>query len=175
MTTTETLPSILDQPLISRIRRNHGLEHATMHVLSKNYPRTSLAGHSDTKGFWIIGDVPEDAVSAAADEALRRLRNGEKQLAVHPNCGTNFATSGIVAGLAASLGMFGAGSQLRSKLERIPLAITLATFGLIVAQPLGLRIQRKITTSGEPGDLEIVEIRPSQRRNLKAYHILTQG
>jgi hypothetical protein len=46
-----------DIPVISRVQRNHGLEHATLHILSQRYPKQSLSGHSDTGGFWIIGDV----------------------------------------------------------------------------------------------------------------------
>lgn len=170
-----TFSTILDLPMISRIRRNHGLEHATIHILSRQHPKTSMAGYSDMHGFWIIGDVTPEALRSAAQEALTRLNNGEKQLALHPNCGTNFATSGIIAGLAASLAMFGAGSQLKSKLERIPFAMTLATLGLILAQPLGMKIQRHVTTSGDPAGLQIGEIQESQRGRVKAFRVLTQG
>ena len=83
-----------DIPVISRVQRNHGLEHATLHILSQRYPKQSLAGHSDTAGFWIIGDVTIEDVYESVEEALSRLRNGEKHLAVHRNCGTNFVTSG---------------------------------------------------------------------------------
>ena len=72
-----------DIPIVSRVRRNHGLEHATLHILSQRYPKRSLAGHSDTGGFWILGDVSIEDVYEAVEEALSRLRNGEKHLAVH--------------------------------------------------------------------------------------------
>lgn len=167
--------SVLDYPILSRIRRNHGVEHATLHVLSKHHPNTRMAGHSDMNGFWILGDVSLEEVRSAVQEALQRLRNGEKSLAVHPNCGTNFATAGISAGIAASLAMFGAGSRLRNKLERVPLAITLATLALIIAQPLGMKIQRQITTSGEPEGLELVDIRETTRGRVQAYRVTTEG
>ena len=32
------LDPILNLPILSRIRRNHGLEHATLHVLSRRHP-----------------------------------------------------------------------------------------------------------------------------------------
>ena len=64
--------SILDSDLVSRIRRNHGLEHATLHVLGRRYPQKPLAGHSDMNGFWIIGDVSTDDLQSAIVEALRR-------------------------------------------------------------------------------------------------------
>lgn len=160
---------------ISRIRRNHGLEHATLHILAERYPKVSMAGHSNATGFWLLGDVPTEAVESAADEALTRLRAGEHNLAVHPNCGTNFVASGAVAGVAGAAAMFGVGRRLQDKLERLPLAATLATLGLIMAQPLGLMLQEKVTTSGDPGDLEVVEIIPSTKGRIKAHRVVTRG
>jgi hypothetical protein len=173
--TSTTSLSLFNQPFLSRIRRNHGLEHATLHVLAESHPRTRLAGHSDMNGFWIIGNITENELRDGVFNALSRLRSGESQLAVHPNCGTNFATSGLVAGLAAALSMFGAGNRLRDKLERVPLAITLATLALIVAQPLGLIVQRKVTTSGNPGELEVLEIRSKRKGKVNAYRVVTRG
>jgi hypothetical protein len=167
--------SILDTPTISRIRRNHGLEHATLHLLAEKYPRTPLAGHSDWNGFWILGDVPTEDIRLSVSEALQRLRTGEHSLAVHPNCGTNLATSGIFAGLAAGLAMFGAGQRLRDKLDRLPAAIMLSTFALLLAQPVGLLIQERVTTSGEPGDLQVTAINLSSRGQVKAHRVLTEG
>jgi hypothetical protein len=174
-TTTNSFESSIGVQALSRIRRNHGLEHATLHILSERLPRTAMAGHSDLGGFWLLGNVPTEAVQSAVEEALNRLRAGEKYLAVHPNCGTNFAVSGTIAGLAGALALLGAGRSWRDKVERLPLAASLATIGLIVAQPLGLLVQERITTSGEPGDLEIVEVIPSPRGRVMAHHITTRG
>ena len=69
----------------------------------------------------------------------------------------------------------GVGRSWRDKLGRLPLAASLATIGLIAAQPLGLLVQERITTSGEPGDLEIVEIVPSPRGRIMAHRITTRG
>lgn len=166
---------LLDMPFLSRIRRNHGLEHASLHILSERFPGISLAGHSDTGGFWLLGNVPTAEVQSAVEEALRRLRAGERRLAIHPNCGTNFVTSGTLAGLAAGLAMFGAGRRLRDKVERLPLAASFATLALIAAQPLGLLLQETITTSGEPGALEVVEIIPSRNGRLDVHRVVTRG
>lgn len=172
---SDLLPSLLEFAPISRIRRNHGLEHATLNILTRRYPQLALAGHSDLNGFWILGNISVADLQSAILEALERLHGGEYKLAVHPNCGTNFVTSGLFAGGAASVAMFGAGQRLRDKLERIPLAATLATLALIVAQPLGLLVQERITTSGKPDSLEIAEIIPTQRGRFKAYRIITKG
>ena len=159
--------------VVSRIRRNHGLEHATLHMLSEKHPRQSLAGHSDAEGFWIVGNVPLAAVEEAAALALSRLQGGEKELAVHPNCGTNFVASGLIAGIVAWLAMLGGAKNWRNKLERIPVVISLTTIALFVAQPIGLLLQARVTTSGEPGNLRINRVISTQRGQFPAYRILT--
>jgi hypothetical protein len=166
--------TLLNLPLISRIRRNHGLEHATLHVLSRRNPGKKMGGYSDFRGFWLVGDLSIEQVREGVEEALGRLKAGEHHLAVHPNCGTNFATTGSLAGFAGVIGMLGVGSRRRDKLERLPLVATLATLTLIFAQPLGLSVQKRLTTSGQPGNLTIIDVIPLKRRNVKTYRILTK-
>ena len=170
-----TLQSVLEVPLISRLRRNHGLEHATLHVLAQRFPRQPMAGYSDPGGFWIVGSVSTEALRSSVDEALARLQAGEAGLAVHPNCGTNFVTSGVLAGGAAALVMFNAGRRLRDKLERLPLAASLATLALIAAQPLGLLLQARVTTSGFPGALQVAQIIPPRPGGAPVHRVLTRG
>jgi hypothetical protein len=167
--------NILEFPIFSRVRRNHGLEHATLHMLSKNLPHTMLAGHSDMGGFWIIGEVPSETLHISVQEAISRLRSGESSLAIHPNCGTNFATAGILAGLAGAVAMLGSGKSLRDKLNRLPFAAVLATLALVAAQPLGLVVQERLTTSGSPGSLEVTSITHRKQGRLTAHRIQTRG
>ena len=169
------IQSILNQRSISRIRRNHGLEHATMTILAQRYPNTPMAGRSNTIGFWLLGEVPTEAVQEAVTEALARLKAGEHHLAVHPHCGTNYVVSGTLAGLAGATAMSGVGPRFRDKLDRLPLAASLATMALIASQPLASLLQARLTTSGEPGDLEVVEILPTRRGGIMAHHVVTQG
>lgn len=166
---------ILNFPLISRIRRNHGLEHATLHILAHYLPHTMLAGHSDLGGYWIIGDVPTETLHLAVQEAITRLRAGESSLAIHPNCGTNYATMGTLAGLAGAAAMLGSGRHLRDKLNRLPLAAVLATITLIFSRPLGLLIQERVTTSGNPGSLEVTMITHKSQGRVSIHRILTEG
>jgi len=166
---------ILESAPVSRIRRNHGLEHATLHILGERFPGRAMAGHSDLGGFWIVGDLSLEEISAAVDAALARLKAGESKLAVHPNCGTNFAAGGIMAGLAAGLVMFGVGKRLRDNLDRLPTAIIFATLALIAAQPVGLLLQERVTTSGSPGDLRVVDIQPRSQGKLTAHRVVTEG
>jgi hypothetical protein len=166
--------SILDLPAISRIRRNHGLEHATLTILSRRRPSLSLSGISSTGGFLIVGNVETADLQTAAQEALTRMNNGEQYLAVHPNCGTNMVTSGLIAGILAWLGMAGAKDN-KEKRSRLPLVISLVTLSLIYSRPLGPIIQEKITTSGKPKGLQIIEIIPFSMGKLKIHRIVTTG
>ncbi|MCW5874979.1 MAG: hypothetical protein KIS88_10080 [Anaerolineales bacterium] len=166
--------SLLDRSAFSRLRRNHGLEHASIHVLSRTHPRISTAGHSDPGGFWLLGELSTQAVHDAVEEALARLRAGEHSLAIHPNCGTNLVTASVTAGLGGAFAL-GSARTDRERLERLPLAILFAMGGLLLARPLGTRIQQRVTTSGEPGDLRIVEIRRSQRGRFTAHRVVTAG
>ena len=161
--------------LISRVRRNHGLEHATIHLLSRQHPNTFLAGHSDPEGFWLIGNVPTETVEAAVHEALERLRDGERRLAIHPGCGTNYLVSGGLAALAGALAMLGAGKRWRDKADRLPLAVMFGTVALMFSQPLGYLLQEKVTTDGDPGALEIVDIIPTRQGHFTAHRVLTRG
>ncbi len=144
-------------------------------MLARQVQNRPLAGHSDAGGFWLMGEITTEEAMAAAQEALRRLRAGEHQLAIHPNCGTNFVTWGAAAGMAGAAAMFGAGRRWRDKLERLPLAALFATVALLFAQPLGFRIQERITTSGDPGDLEIVEVIRTRRGRGVAHRVITKG
>ncbi|MFC2063794.1 DUF6391 domain-containing protein [Chloroflexota bacterium] len=166
--------SILDLPTISRIRRNHGLEHASLTILSKNKPGVRTAGISYPGGFLIAGDVDISEIQNSVQQALERMRNGEHQLAVHPNCGTNMTTSGILAGVAAWLGMTGAKDQ-RERRNRLPLVISLVTLSLIYSRPLGPIIQERITTSGNPEGLQVMEIIPFRLGNLCIHRVITTG
>ncbi|MBG0788083.1 MAG: hypothetical protein H0S79_23605 [Anaerolineaceae bacterium] len=167
--------SLLDLKPVSRVRRNHGLEHATMHVLGKKFPHVALAGYSDPAGFTIVGNVTTEDVAEAAIEALKKLRNGEAQLATHKNCGTNFVVSGAFAGLAAWLGTLGAGKEFKKKLSRLPLMMLLASIALVVAQPLGPIVQKQITTSGDPEGLELVRVETAFRAGQRLHRVITEG
>jgi hypothetical protein len=166
--------NILEITPLSRIRRNHGLEHATIHILSRKVQNTPMAGHSDTGGFWLIGDLDTEQVRASVHEALQRMKNGEHKLAVHPNCGTNFVTAGMAGGLAGAAAMFGA-RKWTDRVARLPLAVSLATLALIFTQPFGFLVQERITTSGRPGAMEIVEVTPSRRGRFTAHRVITRG
>lgn len=153
---------------VSRIRRNHGLEHATIHMLSEKHKNFSAQGNSDHRGFHlnIYGDISEEDVIHAVEEAYRRMKGGEHHLAVHPNCGTVLLTTATMTTLAAQT-VFSleqkrqrrAVSDLSVLANALPSAVLAVVVALIVSRPLGVRLQALFTTEGDLGDLEIVRIR----------------
>jgi hypothetical protein len=84
-------------------------------------------------------------------------------------------TAGTIAGIAGAVAMAGVGRRWNERLERLPLAASLATVALILSQPLGLKIQEQVTTCGEPGSLQVVDIIPTRRGRIKAHQIITRG
>lgn len=158
--------NLLEIPPISTIRRNHGIEHATVHVLVEHHPSVQLVGRADTRGFNIYGNVRTDWLKAAATEALARMQNGEGYLAVHPRCGTNLVVAGLLTAGAAFLA-FGRKPNIR-KLPDVILATTLALF---VSQPIGLKLQEYVTTSPDALGAQIVGIRQQALGGLMIQHV----
>ena len=184
-------------PYILRVRRNHGLEHATIHVLNgRNY---RLSGRSGESGFILVGDVPTAQVESAVAEALSRMKAGEHKLAVHPNCGTNLTATILLVTAAAFLGSLDwQNSQLRppegtfslgeegnpaaraespirrrpgsgrSLLDRITVTAGLMTLALLVSTPLGMRLQR-LTTLTTIGNRVLAQVVPLKRG--QAYRV----
>ena len=153
----QILKMFTNQP-VNHVRRNHALEHATLHVLGRLRPGRMLAGYSDLMGFWILGEVEIEDVQQAVEEALARLRAGEHKLAIQPNCGTNLAVSGLAAGGLAWMGMLGTRGKLGRQLRRLPLAVLLGVIGYQLAQPLGPRLQQQITTNADVTHLSVLEV-----------------
>ena len=164
-----------DSPLVTKIRRNHGLEHATIHILSRRNTSLSLVGRSDWNGFTLYGPIDTQEVKQAAVEALHRLRRGESDLAVHPRCGTVLATTGLLTALAAflAISLDGDSRQSRFRWSTIPGAVLAATGAAILAQPLGMILQKQFTTSGYPGNLEIKDISVNAETGIIKHRVNT--
>jgi hypothetical protein len=168
------MSSLLNQPTLLHIRRNHALEHATIHLLSTRPRRAVLVGLSDTRGFLLLGEAATEEVEGAVYQALKRLQAGEDRLAVHPNCGTNLITGAALAGSASFL-VTGLTRRRRwtDWLDQLPLALLAATLGLILAQPLGPLLQRRITTEARLGNLQVTSVRRIRWRGLTLHRVLT--
>lgn len=154
-------------PLIAHLRGNHALEHATMHILAQRAPGRYLMARTTPCGFSLYGQVTPDAVAQAAREAWTRLQTGQRHLAIHPNCGTNIATAGVLAGFGAFLAL--EAHRPRSRWERLSQVLWATTLGVLLAQPLGRWVQAWLTTSSEVEKARIEKI-TSQRQGSFLRH-----
>jgi hypothetical protein len=154
--------------IVTSVRQNHALEHATVHVLTRHNPYLRLVGRSTSTGFYIYGPVDTQELANAATEALARLQQGESNLAVHPRCGTNLAVTGLLAGVAA----FGATlGRPRNRLDRLPVAIIAATLAAVAAQPLAYTVQERVTTSPDLDGVYVRGIDRSERGGIVIHKV----
>lgn len=167
------LQPALDIPYILRTRRNHGLEHATIHVMAGKVARLRIAGRSDDRGFYLFGNVSTDMVEECVTGALARMQAGEHHLAVHPNCGTNLVTTASMVAGASLVALMGSEREQGGKLGRLPLMILGIMLALIFSEPLGMQFQASVTTLGNPGDLRILSISRKQRGKLVIHRVRT--
>jgi len=152
---------ILDLPFILETRRNHALEHATLHILAEHHTG-SMAGHSNPTGFFLLGDFSTQDAWFAVTEALERLREGESGLAIHEGCGTNMATNALFGAGLSWFVLRGAKSTLM-RILLIPLAVVFGIIGFLIARPLGPKLQQYVTTEADMGHMQIVDIIPIRK------------
>lgn len=152
--------------LARRTRQHHAIEHATLHLLAQRLPHARLVGLSDPYGFTIFGNVEPSIVQRAAGDALLRLQAGERHLAIHPNCGTNMATTALMVSAAALL----AAAGQRSLTDRFMRTTLFVVPALVASQPLGLRAQ-EYTTLADVGDRWLAGMRAARLGGLRLCRI----
>jgi ABC-type multidrug transport system fused ATPase/permease subunit len=146
------------------LRRNHALEHATIVVIMEREPGRKLNGFSTDGGFFVQGIRSLEEVDSAAREALRRLRNGEKKLAVHRNCGTTIVAANLLAAFFF-LCAVGVGLALGWDLYLLILGGVLLSFVLRV--PLSLLLQRFVTTNSDLSNAEVGWVEPARPQDMR--------
>ncbi len=146
--------------LLRRIRRNHALEHATIELLNRRYPRAQIIGFSGPVGFKLYTSLSSKEVVPVVMQALKLLQAGRQELRVHANCGTNLVATATLTTLAATVGLHlgGRPRTFLKRLERFPQAVLLSTLALVFARPVGVWLQRHVTTEANLEDSEIVAI-----------------
>nr|BBH91482.1 hypothetical protein KTC_62330 [Thermosporothrix sp. COM3] len=152
------------------VKQNHALEHATIVLLSRQYPEVRLSGISFAAGFFAFGNVPTEAILPAAEEALHLLRTTHPDMAVHERCGTNLAVAGILSGLAAM-----AIARLKRPYSTANNVILASTAALVLARPLGLTIQRFVTTQTPNSSMRILEVKPMKVFGANAHFVRTEN
>ena len=146
------------------LRRNHALEHATIVVMMEREPGRRLNGFSTDDGFFVQGVRSLAEVESAAREAIRRLQNGEKGLAIHRNCGTTIVAANLLAAVLF-LAALGIGLSLDWNVYLLILGSVVLAFALRV--PLSLLLQRFVTTDADLSNAEVGWVEPANPADLK--------
>ena len=146
------------------LRRNHALEHATIVVMMEREPGRRLNGFSTDDGFFVQGVRSMEEVDSAAREALRRLRRGQRRLAVHRNCGTTLVAANLLAAVffLASLGV---GLYMGWPLYLLIVGSVALAFLLRV--PLSLILQRFVTTDSDLSNAEVGWAEPARPQDMR--------
>ena len=152
------------------VKQNHALEHATIVLLSKKYPDVRLAGISFAAGFFVFGDLPTEAIYPAAQEALNLLRTTSPELAIHERCGTNLAVTGLLTSLSAMTV-----ARMRRPYGSFNNVVLATTAALILSRPLGLTVQRHVTTQTPNASMTILGVKPMSLFGTPAHFVSTDN
>jgi hypothetical protein len=146
------------------LRRNHALEHATIVVMMEKESHRKFNGFSTDEGFFVQGVRSTEEVDSAAREALRRLRAGEKKLAVHRNCGTTIVAANLLAAVFF-LGAIGLGLYLGWDIYLLILGGIVLS--LLLRVPLSLLLQRFVTTNADLSNAEVGWVEPAKPQEMR--------
>lgn len=152
------------------VRENHALEHATIVLLSKRFPEARLSGISFATGFFVFGELPTDVIRPMAEQALARLRGGEPEMAIHERCGTNLAVSGMLTGLSAMTV-----ARMRKPYNNFNNVVLATTVALVLSRPLGLMVQRYVTTRTPGREMKITDVKQMSIFGAPAHFVQTDN
>ena len=152
------------------VKQNHALEHATIVLLSRKYPDVRFAGISFAAGSFVFGDVPTEAILPAAQEALTLLRTTSPELAIHERCGTNLAVTAMVTGISAMTV-----ARMRRPFGTVNNVILATMAAMIASRPLGLTVQRYVTTQTPNPSVMITDVRKLSVFGAPAHFVSTEN
>lgn len=134
-------------------RRNHSCEHATVNVLEELLgPLPGVGGVATKDGFYIWGaeGLHPSVLADAARTGLRRMKLGERALAIHARCGTSLLMGRFVFAVAFLVLLVTTGYL---SLLNVAIALVASWF---LGKPLGALAQRYATTSPDVGPVQLV-------------------
>ncbi len=153
--------------LFERFQRNHAIEHATLHLLGRLPQRMRLVARSDWEGFSLYGQVETETLAWAAQEGLRALQAGQRELAVHPRCGTHVAVSALLA--MAAYGLASATGVRRRAPHLAALSMVAAVAAL--SQPLSRAAQAHLFTNTDLPRATIVGIERTEHNGMPVHRV----
>ncbi len=156
------------------LRQVHALEHATVWVLSnlenkQNRDNTSIGGLATEQGFFLYGKINLLLLDKAVKIALKRLQQGEWDLALHPRCGTNAAVAAAMTTTAMLAAHVILPKDFFSQIVGIGLTGLACNH---LAPEIGMSVQKYLTTS-IPFNLKIQEISKEIDQQGRSAHFIS--
>ena len=161
-------------PAVDRTRRNHGLEHATLTMLARRNPQLRLVGRSTAAGFYLYGNVSTEAVQVRWPKPSSTCRTARpswpstrtaaptlSSLASRPPAPPTSVSSAPITGASVGAGC--------------PWWPSFPPWPSWPRQPVGLAVQRDITTSGDMRDLAVTRIERNQTGAFVTHFVGTEG
>jgi hypothetical protein len=139
------------------VRRNHVLEHATIHFLEATCKRR-LSGRTARDGFRVCGHSSSREIKKAFDEVRRTVRAGDPLPYISPRCGSNVVS-------ALGLALFVALVRL---LVQPPLMVRASALAGVVVFLVGMRhgignwVQRRFFMATDFDEVSLREVREVQ-------------
>ncbi|HEX9414342.1 MAG TPA: DUF6391 domain-containing protein, partial [Ktedonobacterales bacterium] len=93
----------------------------------------------------------------------------EPELAIHERCGTNLAVAGMLTGLSAMTV-----TRLRKPYSTFNNVILASTTALVLARPLGLLVQKYVTTRTPSPAMRIIGVRRLTVLGSPAHFVRTE-
>lgn len=140
-----------------RMRQNHALEHATINVLRTRYRISGIVGMPAKDGFHIRGRVTPDTVVSATQEALRRLKRGEKELARSRSCPTSLVATQVLLAVIFLIIVLAIWREFSAP----PFLVALLG-GALLGPPVSPYVQRLLLIDPSPGTLQFRDVEVEQ-------------
>ncbi|HEY4177247.1 MAG TPA: DUF6391 domain-containing protein [Kofleriaceae bacterium] len=153
----------------------HGLEHACIALLKK-FGHHPIEGRTKNNTFVVGLRDSERATTAAVwqatQDAIRRIRNGQHDLAYTPRCGTSIMVRGLLTALAVG------GGALACLVGGFTVPTVVGSLGAYIAArllsyPLGLLIQHTMTVSTEFRSARVVNVESTPAKDNKATFLVS--
>ena len=156
------------------LRQVHALEHATVWVLSnlenkQNRDNTSIGGLATEQGFFLYGKINLLLLDKAVKIALKRLQQGEWDLALHPRCGTNTAVAAAMTTTAMLAAHVILPKDFFSQIVGVGLTGLACNH---LAPEIGMSVQKYLTTS-IPFNLKVQEISREIDQQGRSAHFIS--
>jgi hypothetical protein len=140
-----------------QMRQNHALEHATINVIRQRFRQSGITGMPAKDGFHIRGRVTPDTVVSATQEALRRLKRGERELAFSRNCPTSLVSTQVVLTIVFLAIVL----TIWREFTAPPFLIALLG-GALLGPPVSPYLQRLLLVAPKPGTLQFRDVEVEQ-------------